>query len=112
MNEDIRNDFLLFKKLKDNPVHSCVDLSKRMIGTRDGFVYFTQNFRIDFENKMSSLAAKDTEINKLNNVIDRMAEVLEECRQNDCLYSDDIDLSEIAGSQAIKEYFMKENKNG
>ena len=30
MNTDIRNDFLLFKKLKDNPVHNCVDLSKRI----------------------------------------------------------------------------------
>ena len=75
MTEDIRNDFLLFKKLKDNPVHNCVDLSKRMIGTRDGLVYYTQNFRIDFENKMASLAAKDSEINKLNNVIDKIKDI-------------------------------------
>lgn len=54
---------------------------------------------------------QDTEINKLKNVIDRMAEVIEECRQNDCIETtDDLDMSEIAGVEKIKEYFMKDDK--
>ena len=56
------------------------------------------------------LKFKDTEINKLHRAIDRMAEIIEECRQNDCLYSDDIDLSQIAGTKAIKEYFMEDKE--
>lgn len=60
---------------------------------------------------LNLIQKQDTEINKLNNVIDRMAEVIEECRQNDCIETtDDLDMSEIAGVEKIKEYFMKDDK--
>ena len=47
-----------------------------------------------YEIILNLIQKQDTEINKLNNVIDRMAEVL-----NDFDYD----------TQCIKEYFMKEN---
>lgn len=46
-------------------------------------------------------------IRKLNLMINAMAEVIEECRQNDCIESEDIDLSQIAGAKAIKQYFER-----
>ena len=61
------------------------------------------------------IAVKDTEINKLNNVIDRMAEVLsdfdfdkqcENCRCDYCNAVEDTD----EYMECIKEYFMKEDK--
>lgn len=51
------------------------------------------------------------ELNKKDKIIDAMAEVIEECRQNDCLESEDVDLSQIAGVKAIKQYFEKEVKD-
>ena len=51
------------------------------------------------------------ELNKKDKIIDAMAEVIEECRQNNCLESEDIDLSQIAGVEAIKQYFEEEVKD-
>jgi hypothetical protein len=53
-------------------------------------------------------------LNELKNkdkIIDAMAQIIEDCRQNDCLESEDIDLSQIAGVKAIKQYFEKEVKD-
>lgn len=63
-----------------------------------------------------AIKKQDTEINKLKNVIDRMAEVLndfdydkqcESCRTDICSAS--VDGTEY--TKCIKEYFMKENTN-
>lgn len=41
-------------------------------------------------------------------VIDLMAELIEECRQNECIeYDDGTDLSYIAGEKLIIDYFYK-----
>ena len=47
-------------------------------------------------------------IQKQDKIIDKMAEVIEECRQNGCIESEEVDLGEIAGVQGIIEYFKKE----
>lgn len=46
-------------------------------------------------------------IDKKDKIINEMAEIIEECRQNNCLESDEIDLSEIAGKDRIIDYFTK-----
>ena len=50
---NIEEDYNLFQLVKRNPINSCIDLSKNMIGKKRGVFYFTERFRIDFENKMS-----------------------------------------------------------
>ena len=47
------------------------------------------------------------ELEKKDKIIDAMVEVIEECRQNDCIESEDIDLSQIAGVEAIKQYLER-----
>lgn len=51
----MEEDYRLFQLVKRNPINNCVDLSKNMIGRRNGVFYFTQHFRIDFENKMHEI---------------------------------------------------------
>ena len=67
------------------------------------------------EEALQTIQKQESEINKLNNVIDRMAEVLndfdydkqcESCRTDICSAS--VDGTEY--TQCIKEYFMKEDK--
>lgn len=72
----MEEEFRLFHLVKKNPINNCVDLSKNMRGRRNGIFYFTESFRLDFENKMSELGrlkkeneylnAKLDEINKIN----------------------------------------------
>ena len=49
------NEQLELLKAKRNPIKSCADLSQSMRGRRYGILYFTEEFRIDFENKMCEL---------------------------------------------------------
>lgn len=49
------NENLEVLKAKRNPINSCADLSRSMRGRRYGILYFTEEFRIDFENKMCEL---------------------------------------------------------
>lgn len=54
---------------KRNPINSCIDLSQKMIGKRNGIFYFTEGFRMEFENKMyelSRLREKNKELEKEN----------------------------------------------
>ena len=64
-----------------------------------------QNEQIDRYN----IIIKDQreELNIRKKVIYEMAEVLEECRQNDCLDMTELDIGEIAGPEQLKEYFYK-----
>ncbi len=52
---NIEEDYKLFQLVKRNPIKNCIDLSKNMIEKRNGLIYFTESFRIDFENKMCDL---------------------------------------------------------
>lgn len=63
------------------------------------------HFRYELFNNQKELEKKDK-------IIDAMAEVIEECRQNDCIESEEIDLSEITGTEAIKQYFERSIENG
>lgn len=57
----MEEDFRLFQLVKRNPINSCRDLSKNMIGKRNGIFYFTESFRIDFEKRMYEISrVKDT----------------------------------------------------
>ena len=48
----MEEDYRLFTQVKRNPINSCVDLSKNMRGKKNGIIYFTENFRMDFEKRM------------------------------------------------------------
>lgn len=61
----MKEDYKLFQLIRRNPINNCVDLSKNMIGKRSGFIYFTENFRIDFENKMANQARLQEENERL-----------------------------------------------
>lgn len=61
----MEEDYKLFQLIRRNPINNCVDLSKNMIGKRSGFIYFTENFRIDFENKMANQARLQEENERL-----------------------------------------------
>ena len=72
-----------------------------------------------FSTLLNLIQKKDTEINKLNNIIDRMAEKLYEFNNNetdkDCFiprgYSDINDcVKKNSCKDCIKQYFMKEDK--
>lgn len=75
MNEE---DYKLFQLIRKRPINNCIDLSKNMIGRRNGFVYFTGNFRIDFENKMSELANLQAEKEKKDKIIDKIQKEVRE----------------------------------
>ena len=57
----MEEDFKLFMLVKKNPINNCKDLSRNMIGKRNGIFYFTESFRRDFENKMSELGRLEKE---------------------------------------------------
>lgn len=61
----MEEDYKLFQLIRRNPINNCVDLSKNMIGKKSGFIYFTENFRIDFENKMANQARLQEENERL-----------------------------------------------
>lgn len=61
----MEEDYKLFQLIKRNPINNCMDLSKSMRGKRNGIFYFTEKFRIDFENKMSELGRLKEENKKL-----------------------------------------------
>lgn len=61
----MEEDYKLFQLIRRNPINNCVDLSKNMIGKRSGFIYFTENFIIDFENKMANQARLQEENERL-----------------------------------------------
>lgn len=47
-------------------------------------------------------------LEKKDKIINEMAEIIEECRQNDCLDVSNLDFGEIAGTEKIIKYFEKE----
>lgn len=63
---------------------------------------------------LNLIEKQQKEIEKKDKIIDKMAELIEECRSNGCIESEEIDISEIAGEKNIIDYFTnlveKENK--
>ena len=58
---NIEEDFRLFQLVRRKPIKNCIDLTKRLREKRSGIFYFTEAFRIDFENKMCDLERLKTE---------------------------------------------------
>lgn len=52
---NIEEDFRLFQLVRRKPIKNCIDLTKGLRGKTSGIFYFTEAFRIDFENKMCDL---------------------------------------------------------
>lgn len=75
----LEDDFKLFQLVKRKPINNCIDLSKNMIGKREGVFYFTEKFRIDFENKMSNLARLEDENKKIKDKLDKIGEEFLKC---------------------------------
>lgn len=71
----MEEDYKLFQLIRRNPINNCVDLSKNMIGKRSGFIYFTENFRIDFENKMANQARLQEENERLQKENEELMEL-------------------------------------
>lgn len=82
----------------------------------DQAIEIVLNLLEEQDNRIKELEAYNYECNNIirdyieelefkDKLIDAMLEVIEECRANDCLYSDEIDLSQIAGTEQIKQYF-------
>ena len=81
-------------KAKRNPINSCADLSRSMRGRRYGILYFTEEFRIDFENKMCEL--------------NRIKELEMEIQAFDCISKDKI---KAKLSKLEKEFDYYANRN-
>lgn len=81
----MEEDYRLFQLVKRNPINNCIDLSKSMRGKRNGFLYFTENFRIDFENRMHKLGELEQENKKLESDLyeanNRIKDLLEESEE-------------------------------
>lgn len=126
----MEEDFILFKKIKEQPIKKCEDLSENMIGKRSGFIYFTESFRIDFAKKMSKLEKFQEELEyqtkishylqskldqadadnlKKDEIIDEMAEELkrEYISYEPCYLADAIGCPGIKCTECIKQYFYK-----
>lgn len=67
-------EYKLFQLIKQKPVNNCRDLTEYMRGKRYGIFYFTEMFRVDFENKMYSIA-------KLKEKIENQQEEIEELKK-------------------------------
>ena len=102
----MEEEFILFKKLKEKPVRDCLDLSRNMIGKRNGFVYFTESFRKDFENKMYKCAKMQEELDKKDEIINKAIERVEYIRQyfsEDC-QADFVQILEILKDKKVIDW--------
>lgn len=63
-------------QMRRSPVNSLQDLSKKLVGTREGFIFYTSNFRNDFETKMYMLG-------HLKKTIDKAFTLLQLIQMND-----------------------------
>lgn len=107
----MEEDYRLFQLIKRNPINSCADLSKNMRGRKNGMLYFTENFRIDFENKMTELGkyqAKSKEdeavIEEQNRMIDL---IIDKFKEGTEYYYSEFD---YMSKEDIKEYFRNKAK--
>lgn len=113
MSEDIQK----LIQARKNPVNGLQDLDKRLKGTRDGFIFYTTNFRKDFDAKMCMLGRLQQENEKLKADYGTKAQVerdllLEENQQlksklelyeNGVYYSSEIDKLEKENEKLKKE---------
>lgn len=101
---NIEEDYKVFQLVKRNPINSCKDLSKNMIGKKRGIFYFTELFRIDFENKMSDFERLKEEREQDKK---RIKELEESCK--DCIIREELDdyVSNSIPVQKVKDKIEK-----
>lgn len=104
---NIEEDYKLFQLVKRNPIKNCIDLSKNMIGKRNGLIYFTESFRIDFENKMCDLERLKAEHEEDKKKIEEMKCDFERVKIN---MQKDIDNAKKIRFEEFQE-LKKENQN-
>lgn len=80
---------------------------KKALGIEETDEDTFEKHQIRFKTLLNLIEKQKAELDKKDRIIDNMAEVIEECRQNDCIESEEIDLSQIAGTEKIIEYFEK-----
>lgn len=97
----ISEDTLKLIQIRRNPVNSLGDLNKRLIGTREGFIFYTTNFRKDFDTKMAMLGRLEQENTQLKSVIKEIRECIEELYDN----TDDTTCYDI--DKHRKEYLLQ-----
>ena len=74
----IPEDTVKLIQMRKNPVNSMQDLSKKLIGTREGFIFYTTNFRNDFETKMYMLGRLEEENQQLKSTLEEIREYIED----------------------------------
>lgn len=52
-------------KAKREPIRDCEDMSRRLIGSKGGYVYLSERFRFDFDKRMIELSCKKEECEQL-----------------------------------------------
>ena len=63
-------------QMRRNPVNSLQDLNQKLIGTREGFIFYTSNFRNDFETKMYMLGHLEQENQQLKSTLEEIREYI------------------------------------
>lgn len=101
----MEEDYKLFQLIRRNPINHCVDLSKNMIGKRSGFIYFTENFRIDFENKMANQARLQEENERLQKENEELK--LKEISRISGRYGE-IEVHDLINKTLAKDYISKD----
>ena len=61
----MNKDTLKLLQTRKNPINSMQDLHKRLIGTREGFIFYTTDFRKDFDTKIAMLGHLEQENQQL-----------------------------------------------
>ena len=70
----LSEDTLKLIQMRRNPVNSLQDLDKKLIGTREGFIFYTTNFRKDFDTKMHMLGRLEQENKDLHQELTKYKE--------------------------------------
>ncbi len=65
----------LFIKKKKDPISNVEQLGKKLIGTREGMFFYTEKFRLDFENKMYLLGDYKNKLQRIENYLDRHSDI-------------------------------------
>ena len=72
-------------------INSCVDLSKNMRGKKNGIIYFTENFRMDFEKRMYKLTELEHNSISKDKIRDRQMQREFELQQEYKDFEDDVE---------------------
>lgn len=57
-------------KLSREPVHDMRELSQKLVGTRKGMFFYTESFRLDFENMRYKLGNYENRLQRIKKIVD------------------------------------------